>query len=259
MTLSSTRTTRWLGTLVGGTLLGVLLVAAGALVAYLAIATPLASRLLPDAAPGDRQVVLGLGIWSFAMIAGGSLLVAGTHRLVRIMATLRIPTKPGGPALRAVAQMSDDVTVANGFVPDAGPAIPELLIGPFGVAVVHELQPLAQVRLGSAGWETRTSDGWLPTDDPRDLTVRDAERVKRWLAAADLDFVVRVSAALIATDGSVRRTPACAVIAAEQIPAWIASLPPQRTLTAGRRSRLLALTRSSGAAGPPGPRARRGW
>ena len=257
--IDSTRSTRWLGTLVGGTLIGVLLVAAGALAAYLAIATPLVSRLMPDAPPGGRQVALGLGIWSFSLIAGGALLVAGTHRLAIILTTLRTPRRLCGPAVRAVAHMSDEVVVAGGVVPNAGPPIPELLIGPFGVAVVHELLPSAQVRLGSAGWESRTNDGWMPTDDPLDQAVRDAERVRRWLAAADLDFVVRVYAALVVADETLRRTPACAVIVAEQIPAWIASLPRQRTLTAGRRGRLLALTRSSREPGQSGHQTDRGW
>jgi hypothetical protein len=74
--------------------------------------------------------------------------------------------------------------------------------------------------------------------------MRDAERVRRWLAAADLEFVVRVYAALVVDDRALQRSPTCAVISSEQIPAWIGSLPLQRTLTAGRRGRLLAMMAS---------------
>jgi hypothetical protein len=43
---------------------------------------------------------------------------------------------------------------------------------------------------------------------------------------------------------SLERTPACAVISPDQIPAWLASLPPQRSLSADRRAELLDQIRS---------------
>ena len=73
--------------------------------------------------------------------------------------------------------------------------------------------------------------------------MRDADRVRHWLSEADLDFVVRVYAAMVVSDRTLERSPTCAVITNEQIPAWIASLPRQRTLTTGRRGRLLAMAR----------------
>jgi hypothetical protein len=129
--------------------------------------------------------------------------------------------------------------------------VPELVIGSFGVAVIHELPSAGRVRHGAAGWETRSNDGWEPIDDPLDTAMRDAERVRRWLAGADLEFVVRVYAALVVSDRMVQRSPTCAVIGANQIPAWIASLPRQRTLTAGRRARLMAMTRPTSANSAP--------
>jgi hypothetical protein len=82
--------------------------------------------------------------------------------------------------------------------------------------------------------------------------MRDADRVRRWLAGADLEFVVRVYAALVVNDRVLQRSPTCAVISPAQIPAWIASLPRQRTLTAGRRARLLALARAEARTGSHG-------
>ncbi|MDO8485274.1 MAG: hypothetical protein Q7S35_10065 [Candidatus Limnocylindrales bacterium] len=237
-----------MGRLVGGTVLGSVLVVAGLLTAYLTIATSLVSTLVPDVPSGGGRVGIGLGVWSFALIAGGALLVAGTSRLAIILMMLRTGHDDGGPAARALVSTPDDVAVASGVTPREGRPIPELVIGAFGAAVVHELSSSRQIRHGRAGWESRTSDGWQPMEDPLDAAMRDAERVRRWLSTADLDFVVRVYAALVVSDRTLQRSPTCAVISAEQIPAWIASLPRQRTLTAGRRGRLLAMARSAASA-----------
>jgi len=235
------------GRLVGSTLLGATLVAAGLLLAYLTIATPLVAYLVPS--QSGTGVSIGLGVWSFALVAGGGLLVAGANRLATIVALRRRGRWVGGPAARALGTSSDDIAVAGGVTPREGRPIPELVIGAFGVAVMHAMPPTRQVRHGHAGWEARTSEGWRPMDDPLDAATRDANRVRRWLGTADLDFVVRVYAALVVNDRALERSPTCAVISTEQIPAWIASLPRQRTLTAGRRERLLAMAIATASAG----------
>ncbi|HEX5149634.1 MAG TPA: hypothetical protein VFW02_11170 [Candidatus Limnocylindrales bacterium] len=247
------------GALVGGTLLGTILVLAGLLAAYLTLATPILSNSVPIASDG-QGVPIGLGIWSFALIAGGGLLIAGTNRLAVTVASLRRTGSIGGPAARALASMPDAVAVAAGVIPIEGRAIPEVVIGAFGVAVVHALGSSKQVRHGPAGWEARTSDGWQPSDDPLDAAMRDAERMRRWLGMADLDFIVRVYAALVVDDRALERSPTCAVISTQQIPAWIASLPRQRTLTAGRRDRLLSIVanRATAERGTRGATAERG-
>ncbi len=51
------------------------------------------------------------------------------------------------------------------------------------------------------------------------MTARDAERVRHWLGDGDLDFVVRVYAALVTADASMPRSASCAVITADQS-AW---------------------------------------
>jgi hypothetical protein len=49
---------------------------------------------------------------------------------------------------------------------------------------------------------------------------------------------------VVPSDASIVRTPTCAVISTEQIPAWLASLPPQRSLNSIRRAELNELVRS---------------
>lgn len=246
------------GALVGGTLTGALLVVAGLLAAYLAIATPLVAQLAQDSS-GGRQMPFGLAIWSLSLIAGGALLVAGTRRLANTLTMLRPGDAQRGPAARALTSRPDDGVVATGVVPNDGPPIPELVIGAFGAAVVHGLSPTKHLRHGRAGWESRTSDGWQPMEGPLVGAIRDAERVRRWLSTADLDFVVRVHAALVVSEGTIQRSRACTVISPDGIPAWLASLPPQRTLTAGRRDQLLALARASSGPGAGERRAAGDW
>jgi hypothetical protein len=170
------------------------------------------------------------------MIAGGALVVAGTSHLASVVAMLR-NVSGGGPAARALAS-NGEVVVTNGVVPTDGPPIPELVIGAFGAAVILEVAPSKPAR---------RDRGTPALEDAVGRAMCDAERVRRWLAAADLDFVVRVYAAVVVSDRPLERTPTCAVIRPEQLPAWIASLPRQRMLNAGRRGRLLSAARKTAA------------
>lgn len=245
-----------LSKLFGGALLGSALVATGLLVDYLTIATPFVSSLVPEAQGSRGSVGIAMGIWSLTLTAGGALLLAGTSRLAFLLAVLRRGSDHGGPATRALASASDEVSVASGVIVGDGPAIPELVIGAFGAAVVHTMPPSRLIRPG-ARWETRTSDGRMPMDDPLEGAARDADRVRRWLSVADLDFVVRVYAAVVVDDRTIQRSPVCATITTEQIPAWVAALPRQRTLTKGRRDRLLAMAQAPADLEPD--RRHRGW
>lgn len=230
-----------LGMLVSGSVYGALLTTAGLGIAYLALDTPLVSRMTADRLTGSSPVPIGLGILSLSLLAGGALLLAGANQLARALARLRAGDRPAGPGATALASMADDVGVVAGVVPSDGRAIPELAIGPFGAAVLHVLPAGRQYRQVGASWEYRTRDGWIPMDNPLDAANRDADRVRRWLTITDLDFVVRVYAALIVGDSTIPRSPTCAVVTAEQLPAWIGALPSQRSLTPARRLRLRSL------------------
>lgn len=257
MTLSATSPVQFpIGKLLGGALLGSALVVAGLLAYYATIATPMVSTLAPEAAVRGGSIGIGLGIWTFAMVAAGGLLVAGTSRLAWLLAVLRQRPARGGPAAIALASATDDVVVASTVMLADGTAIPELVIGAFGAAVIHTMPPSRLIRRG-ARWETRTSEGWMPMDDPLEAAARDADKVRRWLSLADLDFVVRVYAAVIVDDRTIQRSAQCATITPEQIPGWIAVLPRQRTLTKGRRDRLLAMAQSP--ATSEAPRRARSW
>ena len=243
--------------LIGSSICGSLLTAAGLAMAYRTLAVQTTSLFPPNQMSGDGPIPIALGIWSMSLIAGGALLVAGTNRLAVTLASLKTRDRQRGPGAQALASIADQIVVVAEVVPLEGRAIPELAIGPFGAAVIHALPASRQVRCVGASWESRTRAGWLPMDNPLELAMRDAERVRRWFSIADLDFVVRDHAALVVTDQSFPRSATCAVVTLEELPAWISALPPQRSLTAARRVRLVAL------AAPPSKRTPRsapvGW
>jgi hypothetical protein len=246
-----------LGLLVSGSVYGALLTAAGLGIAYLALRTPLVSILSSDRMAGAGRPSIGLGILSFSLIAGGALLLAGANQLAVTLAQLRVRDRFAGPGARALASMADEVAVIAGVVPSEGRPIPEIAIGPFGAAVLHALPSGRQHRQVGTSWEYRERDGWRLMDNPLDQANRDAERVRRWLTIADLDFVVRVYAAVIVSDASIPRSATCAVVTPEQLPAWIGALPSQRSLTPARRLRLRSLAASQAA--PTRDLDTRGW
>lgn len=237
--ISQPRPARGLGSVVGGTLLGASLVAVGLGIAFLAIETPFVARLVPAGRFGSDQLAMIAVVWALTLIACAALSIAGTNRLAATVASVRSRTARFSPMVRMLQTLPTEVVVATDVVPADGRPIPELVVGPFGVAIVHELGPHEAIRRIGESWEVRTRDGWVPTEFPLDRVARDAERVRHWLANGDLDFVVRVYAALVTSDTSIARSPLCAVITVDQIPAWIEALPRQRSLSVGRRNQLV--------------------
>lgn len=230
--------------LAAGTSLGAVLVATGLGLAFLVLGTPLVSRLVPPGGVGSSQPPTAMLVWSLALFAGTALLVAGTDRLAVEIASVRSRSVRLSAIARAMTALPDDVVLLTGVALEGGRPIPEMLIGPFGVAAIHELHAGDRRRVGRS-WESRSKDGWLPAEDPLELVARDADRMRHWLTNGDLDFVVRVHAALVTPDASISRSPLCAVITADQIPAWIEALPRQRSLSPGRRDHLVARVRET--------------
>ena len=204
---------------------------------------------LPDP---PRRPPCSSGPWPIA--AGGSLLVSGAGRLAvaadrraigrRPARTARPrPRRPAGrrhrrrrqPEPRRTARSRAGRRAVRGRGPPRdGPAHGD---------------PPGRVRRGKPGPATGG-----PDRAPLDRAARDADRLRHGLGEADLDFIARVHAAIVIADAPVTRSPACAVITRDQVPAWIASLPRQRSLTERRRRAWSRSVRTAAAED-----ARRGW
>jgi hypothetical protein len=219
-------------------------VAGGLVIAYAAFATGFIDRFAA-ARPSTEQMVAGALAWTFALVAPGVFLIVGLFKLVdgtELVLIRRARPRPAAAVARSLPE--DHVVAVRVRLPD-GRVVPELVIGPFGVAVVEELPPAASSRHSGGRWEVRLSSGkWIPVENPLDRAGRDAERVRRWLAHEDNDHVVKVYATVVTDDPEMQRTAECAVTAPGDLPGWIAALPPQRSLYPERRERIVELVRA---------------
>lgn len=230
---------------VGGTVIGTICIVGGVVLAYLALATPLLAAVMPSGRPGAGEMLAGMAIWAVALVAPAGLLLVGATRLARVLGGARDRMAPPSPLQRALDALPDDVVLASGLTLPDGRGVSRLLVGPFGAAVIRELPPPGATRVLEGRWELRTRRGWIPLEDPLERAARDAERVRRWLVHDDADFVVKTYAAVIGPAPTVGRTATCAVLDPGQLGGWVAALPVQRSLTPGRRERILATVRAA--------------
>jgi hypothetical protein len=236
-----------LAPIVGGAVTGTLLVVIGVVLAWAAFATPLLGSVLPTGRPSIGQTASGIAIWAIALVAPAGCLLVGATRLARILGATRARAPRRSTILKALDSQPDDVLVASGIVLDDGRGVADLIVGPFGAAVVRELPPAAITRVREGRWFLRTRRGWMPLEDPLQRAARDAERVRRWLGHDDADFVVKTYAAVVGVGYSVERSRECAVLTPDQIASWVNALPPQRSLTEGRRDQIRDLVRAAAA------------
>lgn len=230
---------------VGGTVFGTLLIVSGVVLAWAALATPILMAAVPTGHPGPTQVLIGMGIWAVALVAPAALVIAGAARLARILGRTRRAIPKPSPVVRALAGLPEGIVVASGLTMPDGRGISEVVVGPFGAAVIRQLPPREFTRIQDGQWRLHTRRGWIALENPLERASRDAERVRRWFSDDDADFVVKVYAAVVGPDADVARSANCAVLTPEQLVPWITALAPQRTLTEGRRERLFEMVRAA--------------
>jgi hypothetical protein len=229
-----------------GTIVGLVLLGGGILLAYLTLGTSFLRQFTPAGRASEAQLVAGAIAWAFALTAPALFGVVGLVRLIGVVELVSSSRPRRGTAVDLARSLPDEYVVASRLRLPDGRSVPEVVLGPFGAAVVAELPPLGAIRQHGSVFEVRMSDGrWRAMEHPRDRASRDAERVRRWLEADDRDHVVKTYAVLVAPEGAIERSPSCAVVTPEQLPAWLAALPPQRTLTESRRRQLLEVVRAA--------------
>jgi hypothetical protein len=229
------------GPLLVGTVVGGVLLAGGLVLAWLAFATPLVRALSPSVVrPSMEQLAVGGVIWGLSLVAPPCFAIVGLIRLSQVFGVL-VRKPQAGPVAKAAPLLPDDYVVAPSLELPDGRRIRNVIVGPFGLAVVGEALPWARTRRHGNAWEVRRSDGrWVPLEHPVERTSRDAERLRRWIGAEERDFIVKVYAAYVTADPTVARSSACAVIGPNEVAAWLAALPPQRSLYESRRDDLVA-------------------
>ena len=191
------------GTVVGGSLL-----AGGLVLGWLAFATPFVRVMSPAVVrPTPEQLAVGGFIWALALVAPPCFAIVGMFRLSQVAAVLFQRPDPG-PVAKAVPLLSDDYLFAPSLDLPDGRRLRNVLVGPFGLAVIGVSPPKAVVRRHGESWEYRRADGrWMPLEHPLERVARDAERLRRWIGAEERDFIVKVYAAFVTDDPTIVRTP----------------------------------------------------
>lgn len=229
----------------GGLVVAAALLATGAALGYIAFGTSFVTQFSLNPRPGPGQVAAAILGWAFAFTGPGVFFLVGIARIAAVVDLVGATRPRRSRVTKLAPNLSDDYVAASRVVLPDGRRVPELVLGPFGIAVIEYLPPPAATRQVGGRWEVRLENGrWIPFENPLDRATRDAEAVRRWVADGDRDFVVKVYAAVVAPDESLARTSTCAVLTADRVPGWLSSLPPQRSLTPTRRERLVELVRS---------------
>ncbi len=228
--------------------LGLALVVTAAALLYLVFVANFLDRFMPTGRPTTFELVSGALAWTFALTAPAGFGLVGLARLATAFDRWRARRPRITPAVRLRRAIGDDHIVATGVrLPDGASVLPELVIGPFGAAIIEELPPVGAVMSrGVRSWEVRAGNGYIRTiTNPLERATHDAERVRSWLNPDDSDMVLKVYAAVVGDDPNVKRSPSCALIAPSQVAEWLSSLPPQKSLDKGRTDRIVREIRAA--------------
>src|SRR6266516_7764275 len=125
---------------------GFILVAGAATLLYLVFFAGFLERFNPSSRPTTYQLVTGALAWSFALTAPAGAGLLGLLRLATALDRHRARKPRITPAVRLARAIGDDHIVATGVrLPDGSRVVPELVVGPFGAAVIEELPPASAV------------------------------------------------------------------------------------------------------------------
>jgi hypothetical protein len=227
---------------------GAVLVGGALTLLYVVFVAGFLDAFTPAGRPTTFQAVSGALAWAFALTAPAGAGLLGLLRLTTGLERYKARRPRITPAVRLARAIGDDPIVATGLrLPDGSRIVPELVIGPFGAAVIEELPAASQVlSRGVRSWEIRAGVGHVQTiENPLERATRDGDRIRTWLSGDETEIILKVYAAVVGTDPRVERTSTCAVIAPDQLVEWLSSLPPQRSLDASRRDRILKMVRAA--------------
>ncbi|MEO8272743.1 MAG: hypothetical protein ABI620_01585, partial [Chloroflexota bacterium] len=123
-------------------IVGTALVAASLGLLYLVFGENFVDRFMPSGRPTTSELIAGALAWTFALTAPAGFAVVGVARIVTAYDRWRARRPRVTPTVRLRRAIGDDHVVATGVrLPDGSRVLPELVVGPFGAAVIEELPP----------------------------------------------------------------------------------------------------------------------
>ena len=208
--------------------------------AWLVFDTPLLARLASPELRGSAAPVVGAVAWAVALTAPACFAVLGVVRLGGAFHRARGAPGASSPVARRAALLPPGCAVIPRIRLPDGRRIPDVVVGPHGVAFFEPLPPPAAARRTGERWEVRFADRtWRSIENPVHRAARDGERLRRYLESQEREFVIRVQAAVLGDAHEIDRTDGCSVVAPDDVPAWLAALPAQRGLTPDRLAHVL--------------------
>ncbi len=192
-----------LAPLLGATVVATFSIVFGIVIAYMAIATPVLKAVIPEGRLNAGQAATGIIVWSIALVAPTAFVLIGANRLVRILAATRARTprrSADAPRTGFVARRCRgrhgyrDAGRPSDLRPRHRPV--RRRGGPRAAAGRRDARPRGR-------WQLRTRRGWIVIESPLERAARDAERVRRWLAHDDADFIVKAYAAVVGSEPTI--------------------------------------------------------
>jgi hypothetical protein len=231
-----------------GCVASALLFLAAVALGWLVVGTPILSQFNAGGRATPAQLVGGMAAWTLALVGPAGFGLFGVAKLAATLDAISARRPVRTPGLQAREALGSNHAVAVGvFVPGAARRIQEMVVGPYGVAILVELPPARITRRQGRTWEVRIGGRWRTIDNPLERAARDAEAVRHWFDEDETDRVVKVYAAVVGEIPGLERTSDCAVIRPSEVAGWIAALPAQRLLTPERLTQVISQVRSAAA------------
>jgi hypothetical protein len=145
------------GDVIRALIVGGILIVGATILGYLIFGTEFLGQFTPSGRPSMTQLAAGAMAWTFALTAPAGFGLVGLVRMASAFERWSARRRPPTPALRIAKALADDHAIATRVrLPDGSRILPELVIGPFGAAVIEELPPPgAVVSRGVRSWEVR--------------------------------------------------------------------------------------------------------
>jgi hypothetical protein len=227
----------------GRTVAGAGWVAVGLAAGWLVFATPLLVRAVNINAGSTLAPFLQAVAWAAAVTAPTCFILLGAIRLASAATHLRGRTRLFRPVHAMAGRLpAGMLALPTVRLPD-GRAIPDVVLGPHGIAFFEMLPAPATSRHVGSHWEARSVDGeWRPIENPLERAARDGDSLRRFLESVDCGFVVRVYPVVTsrARPGAFEAelTGACSLVPLADVPGWLGSLRAQRSLSETRLQRI---------------------
>src|SRR3954451_21616154 len=138
-----------------------LLLVAGAALAWLSLGTSLVTGFIPYGRPTPLQVASGIVVWGFAIVVPAAFLIMGAARLASVVEALA-GQRPRKVTPHLASALGPDHVASTDLALPGGRRLHELVLGPFGIVVLGAVPPPSFSRHVGSHWEIRDERGqWV--------------------------------------------------------------------------------------------------